>query len=172
MKKITIEYEVYQFNELDESIKRKLIDDEKQALKEDMIEFTLLDCMEEKAAELLEKELSEFKISDIKVYYDLSYSQGSGAMIQFIGYSDTHILRVKQSGLYYHERSFTFTYEYAENYEEVNEEDEKIMEDRITSINKKLSKYGYDFIEEDYEDEIAIERLSENEYTKNGHIFS
>jgi hypothetical protein len=41
----------------------------------------------------------------------------------------------------------------------------------IISMNKELTKYGYDVIEHPIDDEIALESLRENEYYENGDIY-
>lgn len=170
MKKVNIEYTVYEFNELSEEVKIKLIEKEKEYMKDQNIEFWLSESMEEKAQELLKELFSEFVITDIEVYYDLGYSQGSGSMIQFTGQNDTNYLKVKHYGRYNHELSFTMDYEYQNN-DEVSEEEEKAMKERIYEMNIKLTKHGYDFIEYPIEDLDAIERLSENTYLKDGSLF-
>ena len=157
------------------------------------------------------------------VYYDLSYCQGSGAMIEFtINFEDLnnkyHILSdeemkyVKDKGivnivkiyhndnLYYHEYTFDIKYydyfgywDYEDIKDEYNitEEEFNTIEDRIIklldsygkhstesefikdiiSMNRELTKYGYDVIEHPIDDEIALESLREYEYYENGEIF-
>ena len=82
MKKITKEYEVYDFEELDKDIQEKLIEEEKESEKEFYIDNCLEDDMKYYAEELLIKYFGDADFQN--VYYDLSYSQGSGAMIRFI----------------------------------------------------------------------------------------
>ena len=82
MEKITKEFYVYDFNELNEDVKKKLIEKERDRQRENYCDCYLEDDLVYKAKELLQK---YFGITDnnLNVYYDLSYSQGNGAMIEF-----------------------------------------------------------------------------------------
>lgn len=82
MEKITKEFYVYDFNELNEDVKKKLIEKERDYQRESYCEMFLEEDMKEEGKDLLQK---YFGITDnnLNVYYDLSYSQGNGAMIEF-----------------------------------------------------------------------------------------
>ena len=81
MKTIWKEYKVYKFDELNEDIQEKVLQKYIENDYNFYCECLLEDDMEELAIELLQEHFkgSEFK----KVLYDLSYSQGSGSMIEF-----------------------------------------------------------------------------------------
>ena len=81
MKKVTKEYNVYKFEELDKDIQDKLIKKEKEDQQDFYCEAFLEKDMYYEAKELLKKYFSGSTLD--KIYYDLSYSQGSGAMIGF-----------------------------------------------------------------------------------------
>lgn len=77
-----IEEKIYKFNELSKEVQEKLIEKEQENVRNDYVEFCLNDDMVEESKRLLEKYFGsgvEFK----RVFYDLSYCQGSGAMIEF-----------------------------------------------------------------------------------------
>ena len=82
MEKITKEFYVYDFNELKEDVKKKLIEKERDYQRESYCEIFLEEDMKEESKDLLQK---YFGITDnnLNVYYDLSYSQDNGAMIEF-----------------------------------------------------------------------------------------
>lgn len=82
MKTIWKEYKVYKFEELKEDIQNKLLEEYMQQEQEIYCENTLNADMEQLAIELLGKYFVGAEFSN--VYYDLSYSQGSGSMIAFI----------------------------------------------------------------------------------------
>lgn len=166
MKKVEIE--IYNYDELEEAIKEKLLKDEMEAQHEYYLETYLYDDLKEKALSLIEEEYKDsiFKLrdKDIKLYYDLSYSQGSGAMIEY-DLIDNHYntIKIKHSGFYYHQFSFELEY-----YESI---DEEALREKIIRINNKLTKYGYDLIEQELDKEEALIYLREFEYYKNGQIF-
>lgn len=125
------EITLYKFNELEKDIQKKLIEKEKEYQLDSYCDFCLKDDMTYCASELL---IKYFKIDTIdNVYYDLSYSQGSGSMIEFdINIKDLnnkyHILNeeemryIQDKGIinnieirhnnsnYYHEYTFSFNY--------------------------------------------------------------
>lgn len=167
MKKVEIE--IYNYDELDEKVKEKLLEDEMKAQHEFYIETYLYDDLKEKALSLIEEEYKDsiFKLrdKDIKLWYDLSYSQGSGAMIEY-DLIDNHYNTIKirhDNGMYYHQYSFKLDY-----YDEI---DEEALREKIIRINNKLTKYGYDLIEKDNDKEEALLYLREFEYFENGQIY-
>ena len=82
MKIITKEYKVYDFDELKEDVKEKVVERFQEQNAEDYREYYLEYDMEYNAQELLEKHFGKDVKLD-RVYYDLSYCQGSGCMIAF-----------------------------------------------------------------------------------------
>lgn len=83
MKTITKKIDLYEYNELDEKIKSDLLEKEVQKECDSYCEGCLLDDAKILAGELLEKNYKNANIENIKVFYDLDYSQGSGAMIAY-----------------------------------------------------------------------------------------
>jgi len=72
---------LYKFNELEKDIQDKLVEKEKELEYESFCEWQLEDLMEEESKDLLKQYFNNATFN--KVYYDLSYSQGSGSMIAF-----------------------------------------------------------------------------------------
>lgn len=164
MEKIKIN--VYEFKELEEKIQERLIQEEKEAQRELYCEAYLNDDMKEKAEELLRK---YFKSSaELKgVYYSLSYTQGSGAMIEFDLQYYNERLEVRQSGHYTHERSFVI------NSYNLSYKREATLNEKIVKMNCDLTKYGYNLIDSDnFTDAYAVERLEEDRYFIDGSIFN
>lgn len=162
MKKVVKEYEVYSFDELDEDIQEKLIEKEQEEQKEFYLEWYLYEDMVEESKRLLDKYFNyenEFK----NVYYDLSYCQGSGAMIEFSinivdlnkkykFLSDEELRFIQDKGIineieiyhsdsyYYHE--YTFSIKYDDNfgywdYEDIKD-DYKIAEEDFNKLEDKI----------------------------------
>lgn len=158
---------IYNFDELPKDIQQELIEKEIEAQANIYCECFLLEDMEEEARRLLQKYFGD-KATFKKVYYDLSYCQGSGAMIEFdLIYYNKHVT-IEQYGLYYHENSFTII----ENYgEELTEKQYEQLKSKIYWVNKEFAKAGYNFIEWRETEEEAREFLQENEYLEGGIIY-
>lgn len=166
MKTIIKKINIYKFEELEKGIQEKLIEKEKENQEEIYCESFLHDDMEEKAIELLKENFGN-KATFNKIYYDMSYTQGSGAIIEFDLYYYNKYVKIKQNGLYTHERSFTI------NSYELTEKQEKKLYNKIVEINKKLTKFGYDNIEYFWnmpKNEL-INILSEYDFLENGKIY-
>ena len=175
MKEVTIK--LYEFEELSEEIKAPLIAKQCKELGDDYCEWGLEDDMQEYASEIIERKFDEGEFESNNVYYDLSYSQGSGAMVEFEGW-DIHILetilygnnltrewidknianfnlKVTHSGHYYHEYSFEFEedleyQEDAQTLEELGIEREEYIyaiNEFIVDINKELYTKGKESVE-------------------------
>ena len=166
MKTITKKINIYNFEELKEEIQEKLIEKEKENQEEIYCEYFLYDDMKEKAIELLKENFGNKAIFN-NVYYDLGYTQGSGAMIEFDLYYYNKYVKIKQNGLYTHERSFTIN-----SYELTEKQEEKLC-NKIVEINKKLTKFGYNNIEYflDMPKNEVINILSEYDFLENGEIY-
>ena len=126
MRKIIKEYEVYKFNELEKDVQEKVLERYTESEHDFYIDNDLYDDMVDLARCTLENYFKGAKYNNI--YYDLSYSQGSGAMVEFnidlkdlnnkykmltdeevkkcsdIGYTNIKIYHNNSN--YYHERSF------------------------------------------------------------------
>lgn len=169
MQKVTKVYNVYEFDELEENIKKELIEQEKQQQKEMYCEHSLYYDMEDKAEELLKKYFGKnatFK----NVYYSLSYCQGDGAMIEFDLYYYKKFVKIRHNGHYYHKYSFIIndidTYS---NY--LTEKQEKHLKEKIIKMNDELEAYGWQLADCEISDDEAIEFLKEFNYLKNGKQF-
>lgn len=159
---------IYKFDELSKDIQEKLIEKEKKYQLDVYCECFLLEDMQEEAKRLLQKYFGD-KATFKEVYYDLSYCQGSGAMIEFdLIYYNKHVTIKHDSNLYYHENSFTIIESYGE---ELTEKQYKQLKSKIYWVNKEFTKAGYNFIEWRETEEEAREFLQENEYTEDGEIY-
>lgn len=159
---------IYKFDELSKEIQQELIEKEIEEQANIYCETFLLEDMQEEAKRLLQKYFGD-KATFKEVYYDLSYSQGSGAMIEFdLIYYNKHVTIKHDSNLYYHENTFKII----ENYgEELTEKQYEQLKSKIYWVNKELAKAGYNFIEWRETEEEAREFLQENEYTEDGEIY-
>ena len=138
MRIVSKEYKLYTFDELRDDIKEKLIERERQYQLETYCDLDLRDDMGLKASDLIN---DSFGITSdyLNTYYDLSYSQGSGAMIEFdINivdlnnkykiFSDEEIRFITDKNIvndikirhndnyYYHEYTFKIDYDYYNDY--------------------------------------------------------
>ena len=156
----TIERKIYKFDELSKEVQDKLIEKEQENVRNDYLEFCLHDDMNYESEVLLEK---YFKGANIKnVYYDLSYCQGSGAMIEFsINFEDLnkkyHIVSKEEErfltdkgvvnniivrhndNFYYHEYTFGIDYNYYNcwSFEDIKDY-YKITENEFNTINNRF----------------------------------
>ena len=165
MEVITKKYNVYNFNELSKEIQEKLIKKEIQEQNEFYIDNFLIEDMQEAAKELLQKYFKNNKTEFKAVCYDLSYSQGHGAMIEFNLYYYNKYVKIKHYGHYEHERSFTI------DSWDLTEKQEKQLYNKIVMMNKELVKIGDDLIQYTISTDEAIDFLSESKYLKDGTIF-
>ena len=165
MKTITKERKCYEFKELDQNVQEKLIEQEKKNLEDTYIECWLQNDMTYFAEKLLKKyfgDNAKFK----SVLYDLSYFQGSGAMIEFDLTYYNKFVQIRNYGHYTHENSFKIN-----NYD-LTDKQEQTLKAKIYKMNCELKDYGYSQIEYWWEaDEEAIENLKEYEFYKNGEIY-
>lgn len=169
MKKIVKELELYTYKELKEDVKEKLYKKAEEYLNDNYIETFLYGDMVAVAAYLLKKyfgDKAEFK----EIYYDLSYCQGSGAMIVFdLNYYGKD-LEIKHSGLYSHKRSFTVEGDIDENRLDK-------LEEKIENMNGELENKGYDLIENYPTEDAIIEELETDiiggtkYYLENGEFY-
>ena len=154
MEIITKKYEVYKFEELDKEVKEKLLAEQIQKECDLYCESCLFDDMENRAKELLQ-EYFKGAVFDC-IYYDLGYSQGDGAQINFsinildlnkkynflskkaikfidaVGLSD---FKVKNSGWYYHEKAITIEWYYIDDFSYY---DDFLTDEEVKTINEKL----------------------------------
>ena len=180
MEIITKKYEVFTFEELGEEIKEKLMKEQVEKERECYCEFNLFDDMENTAEELLQEYFQGATFT--KIYYDLGYSQGSGAQINFninildlnkkyiflskkaIKFIETVGLpdfKIKQSGWYYHEKAITIEWYFIDDF---NYYDDFLTDDEVKTINEKIEH----IINNDFYDDIV---KMNRELTKQGYNF-
>lgn len=167
MKEIVKTIQIYNFNELDKNLQEQLIEDEKERQEELFCENFLLDDMSNKAIELLEKHFKN-NAEFIGVQYDLSYCQGSGAMIEFnVNYCGKYA-KIKHYGYYCHERSFII-----DSYDLTYKQEEK-LKNKIIAINEELHKFGRNCIEYYWNmpNSEVIDILSNHEFLADGTIYA
>lgn len=126
MRKVTKEYNVYKFEELEKDIQEKVLEKYTQYEYGSYIDDMLYDDMVELAKDSLQNYFKGAEYNNI--YYDLSYCQGSGAMIEFNidlkdlnnkynmlsqeeingleNFGGTNIKVYHNNSHYYHERTF------------------------------------------------------------------
>ena len=166
MEVVTRKYNVYNFNELSKEIQKKLIEKEIQDQNEFYLDTFLIEDMKEAAKELLQKYFKNNKTEFEAVYYDLSYCQGRGAMIEFNLYYYNKYVKIKHYGNYEHERSFTI-----DDAWELTKKQEEQLYNKIVAMNEELVKIGDDLIQYTISEDEAIDFLSESKYLKDGTIF-
>ena len=178
MEIITKEYKVYNFDELNDDVKKKLIEKEREYQKESYCEWWLEEDMNYKAKELLYTYLGVNNV-DVLPLYDLSYCQGSGAMVEFDidikdlnnkykVFSDNEIRFFKEKDVidyikikhnnsnYYHEYSFKIDCFYYNDWEyddikedyNISEKDFNTLEDRFYELIDMCNKNGSEFIKD------------------------
>lgn len=165
MKEVTKTFKVYSFEELKKDIQEKLIEKEAEEQQDIYCNDCLYDDLMNEAEILLEKYFGK-KAQLNRIYYDLSYSQGSGAIIEFELEYYGHNIKVIQSSRYYHEYAFSLNYEGF-----LGEKREEKLKDKIVEMNKELAKIGYSLIDYDNFIDVARDYLEEQNFLENGEIF-
>lgn len=165
MKTITKKINIYNFNELKENIKEKLIEKEKRNMQEDYCDYVLQCDMESEAERLLQKYFKN-KATLKNVYYSLGYCQGDGAMLEFDVEYYGKLLEVRHYGYYCNEKSFIIN-----NVELITENQEGKIKEKIFKMNRELTKCGYALIEYEYSNNEIIEKLEEHNYLEDGTIY-
>lgn len=166
------EYKVYEFDELKDDIKKKVLEKEKEYMKESYIDCCLYDDMGCKASDLIN---DYFGITSdyLKTYYDLSYCQGSGAMVEFdinivdlnnkykvfsneeISFMvDNNIIEYidvrHDNSNYYHEYTFSVNHDYYNGYSYddikdkygITEKDFETLDDRFYELVDDYNKHN------------------------------
>lgn len=165
MRTETKQINIYKFDELSKEIQEKLIEKEIECQNEIYCEDFLHNDMQEEAKRLLHKYFKNNNVELNKIYYDLSYCQGSGAMFEFTLYYYNKFVKIKQYGYYYHERSFII------DTWELTTSQETQLKNKIIKMFEEFTKKGFDLIEYRITKNEAIEILQENEYLENGDIY-
>ena len=167
MQTITKTFNIYNFDELSKEIQEELIEKEAEGIRETEIEDFLQEEMELLAIKLLEEKFED-KAKFNRVFYDLGYCQGDGAMIEFeLTYCGKNVEVIHDPYChYYHANSF----QVVEKDKELTERQYNTLKEKIYSINKELEKFGYQFIEDD-RTATAIEQLKDCMFYEDGKIY-
>lgn len=156
---------IYNFDELSEDIRQKLIEKEIEYQHELYCEDCLESDMRYKANELLKKYFKNNNAELKDVYYSLSYCQGDGAMFEFDLYYYNKHVSIKHYGYYYHMYSFTV------DTWELTEKQEKQLKEKVLKMFEEFEDYGWDLVDYRITEAEAIEILQENEYLEDGTIY-
>ena len=167
MREVTRKYNVYEYKELKPKIQENLLEEEVEKLRD----FYCWDCLQEdlkiKAKELLNEYFGQ-NVEFEDVYYDLSYCQGSGAMIDFYLTYYSSYIHIKHSGRYCHQNSFEISYA---NDIYLNDKREKYLKEKVYEMNCELTTYGYNLIDNSNFEDNARENLENMEFFENGEKF-
>jgi len=161
----TKQIKIYNFDELSEDVKRKLIEKEIDYQHEIYCEDWLEDDMKYKANELLKKYFKKNNATLKQVYYELSYCQGDGAMFEFDLYYYNKYVKIKHNGYYCHMRSFII------DTWELTEKQENQLKEKVLKMFEEFENYGWDLVNYRITEAEAIEILQENEYLEDGTIY-
>lgn len=185
---------LYNFYELDEDVRKKLIDD----LETQYINWAFEEFLYEVYTRL--KEDLGFEESDVNITYSLSYSQGDGLSFSCDNFLTDKVLSLIDTKLDKNEKrmwhkmlkelSFkiystgnTYRYSYASKhdidnyaYSELTEKQERLL-DKVTDICRdiymnecgELENKGYDCYNVDVD--IVIDELCSQEYYENGEVY-
>lgn len=160
-----IKRNIYEFKELSKDIQEQLIEHQK----EEELEFYCENC--------LENDLSEFTIDLLKknfrnvnfigVFYDLSYSQGSGAMCEFDIKYKNGTIQIRHFGIDEHERSFKII----DKNNILSDKQFDKLYDKIVNINIEIANCGYNLIENDNFKNMSLDTLNKFYYYENGETY-
>lgn len=193
-----VKINVYDFKELDKKIQERLIEEEQETQAAIYYETLLDNDMQDYACKLLKDNFKDSLFVD--VYYDLSYTQVNGAMIEFdiniealnnkykmltkkeiekIEETGFTTISVKHWGNYCHALSFDLDYQdytfYIDNFYKTQEKLDKMIKkfkEDIIDMNEQLTKKGYEYIDFVTDRGTLIDILEENKYLKNGTVYS
>ena len=165
MRTETKKINIYKFDELEENIQKRLIEKEIQYQSEFYCNYCLKDDMEEEA-EILLKKYFKNNATLKNVYFDISYSQGSGAMIEFELTYYNKPITIKQHGYYCHAKSFIIDNDYL-----LTDKQEEQLKWKIIEMNEELTKIGYNLIKNVETEEEAKEYLQGLEFLSDGSIY-
>lgn len=122
---------------------------------------SLSEAMNEDVRGLLEE--AGYKVNELKVLYSLSHNQGDGASFESLLEKDGINYETKQNDTHY-VHSYTM-HGVRIDLSTGEETDDDTFTGEMRAIAKKAEKYGYDYIDEENDDEHIAETLEINEYT-------
>lgn len=163
MKEIVKKYIVYEYEELEKEVQKKLLDEKIEECENAYLDFVLNDDIIFEAKKILKEYFGENAIFK-NVYYDFSYSQGSGAMIEFVATYNKKRFEVKKDGIYCHERSFNI-----EEMDILTNDEYKRLKEKIIKMNIKLYFSSKKFLNSNFSEE-AKEILKQYNFLKDGSI--
>lgn len=156
---------IYNFDELSEDVKRKLIEKEIEYQHDIYYEDCLESDMRYEADKLLKKYFKNNNAKLNQVYYDLNYCQGDGAMFTFnFDYYGENI-QIYHRGSYCHAYSFEII-----AFKLSDKRYEKLKE-KIVTMFEEFTEVGYKLVDYRITEAEAIEYLQENEYLEDGTIY-
>lgn len=199
MRKIIKEYLVYKFEELEKDIQEEIMERYIKISYECYIDTMLYDDMVDLAQNTLEK---YFKGAEYKhIYYDLSYSQGSGSMVEFNidlkdlnnkykmlsqeeiqgleNFGETNIKVYHDKSCYCHEYTFDIDwndYTDNDNFEKIQNKIDTMIDlfrQDIVLMNKDITRDGYNMLEDKATfEQMAMEHINDLEFLSNGSDFN
>lgn len=193
MKKIIKEITVYEFEELNKDIQDSLIENEKKIAYEDYMDYIFEEDMDIMVRELVSKYFGD-NTEFVDCYYDFSYSQGSGSMIEFtINIADLNkkykifsddeirfmldkdiindIRVIHDSNRYCHEYTFMINHDYYNDWEfdDIKEEYD-ISKKEFDTIDNRFYKLVDIYNKHKTESQFVQDIIDMNkELTKNGY---
>lgn len=159
MKILTKNYELYTYDELSSDAKEKALEDYRNGNEY----YFLSEDLEYKLQELLKD--NKITSDDAKVYYSLSWNQGDGAMFEGTCFWKSYVIKIKQSGYYYHYNSKTYTITSVKTDKEASDAVYQDFEKIYLDICGKLEASGYAYIKYEDSEEAFKESAECNEWT-------
>lgn len=149
---------VYNFDELTPEVQAKVLDHFRETEDFPFLSEDMRYC----ALELLANNGISVD-GDIKVYYDLGYSQGDGAMFEGDFDWKHYHAWVRQSGRYSHYNSKTIEMQTAKG-NDVTAKVATEFNELYIDICRQLERYGYDIMENALTDVNLTDMIEANEY--------
>ena len=198
MRKVIKEYDVYKFEELEKEVQEKIMDQYIEMSYECYLDNTLCNDMIELAKDSLQNYFKGAEYNNI--YYDLSYCQGSGAIVEFnidlkdlnnkykmltnkevkkcsdIGYTDIKVYH--NNSHYYHERAFDIDwndYTDNDNFEKIQNRIDTMIDlfkEDIVLMNGDVARDGYNMLEDKSTfEQMAMDHINGLEFLSDGSAF-
>lgn len=158
MRKETITYKIYKFDELKAKVKEKVI----EKFRNNNEYYFLKEDIKERAKEML-KEHKINIIKDFQVFYSLSNCQGDG--LCFIGSFrwKNYNINIEHIGNHNHSNSTNIIIE-TKNYNDAKQKVYDEFNEIYQLICQELEKFGYDWIDAEDSEENIKDNIEANEY--------